>query len=722
MEDAAEQATETEVEMSPFLSALRCFFLICQHYSIEVAPERFMGAKEEDIDGSLLSLMESVGLRGKLLKKRAWKQLKSLDGYPIMVEHKSGHWVIVVNIAPAPDGQENVAVMDPCSEQSGLKLLPRQEFEALWSGTVLLNKEGYESEDNTRPFGFRWFIPEIMKQRRYFRDIVVTMMMSNMISLVMPLAFQIMLDKVLPHHSYDTLFTLTMVLIVVTVFDLIFGYVRNVLTLYATNKIDARLLTRTFEHLLRLPMPFFEGMPTGILIQHMRQAEAIRGFLTGHLFSTILDATALPLLLVALTLYSGKLTIVVLLFTFAMLMVIVFMLPLIRKQLEFLYQAEGLRAADLVETIHGMREVKSMALEPSRNASWSDRVTNSIIQRTKMGQIGAIGDVISGILQGLMGLSVLCVGILEVFDGNMTVGALVAFNMLSGRVTGPLSGMVFLIRDYQSTALAVKMLGGVMDHPPERDVNQHGSTHPITGELTFNEVTFFYKGAARPALHKVSFKVEQGQIIGVVGRSGSGKTTLTRMIQSIHAPQEGSILLNGNPVGGLDLAHLRHNVGVVLQENILFRGTIRENIAAARPDASLADVIEMAKLAGADEFIDRLPRSYETFVEEGGSNFSGGQRQRIAIARVLLLAPPLLIFDEATSALDPESEAIIRQNLGRISQGRTMLIVSHRLSSLVTSDAILVLDQGSVVDFAPHAILLERCDIYRYLWDQQHSF
>jgi subfamily B ATP-binding cassette protein HlyB/CyaB len=306
-----------------------------------------------------------------------------------------------------------------------------------------------------------------------------------------------------------------------------------------------------------------------------------------------------------------------------------------------------------------------------------------------------------------------------VFGGHLSIGALVAFNMLSGRVSGPLVQIVALINEYQETALSVKMLGTVMDHPPERDASFKGAQPVITGEMEFDNVLFRYPGAANPALDRVSFRFEEGQMIGIVGRSGSGKTTVTRLIQGIHAPQEGMIRLNGHDIRQLDLGHLRRSVGVVLQDNFLFRGTIRENIAASKPDAPLSEVVEAARLAGAEEFIDRLPLSYDTFIEEGASNLSGGQRQRIGTARALLMKPRLLIFDEATSALDPESEAIVQKNLSEIARGRTMIIVSHRLSSLVTSDAILVLDQGRVVDFAPHPILLERCSIYAHLWQQQ---
>jgi ATP-binding cassette subfamily B protein len=301
----------------------------------------------------------------------------------------------------------------------------------------------------------------------------------------------------------------------------------------------------------------------------------------------------------------------------------------------------------------------------------------------------------------------------------MTIGALVAFTMLSGRVTGPLVQIVTLINEYQEAALSVRMLGTVMNTPAEARSGQRLTRPPITGALRFEGVTFRYSGSVTPALDRVSFTAEQGQVIGVVGRSGSGKTTVTRLIQGIHAPQEGLIRFGEADIRTIELDHLRRHVGVVLQENLLFRGTLRDNIAAARPDAALPAVIEAARLAGALEFIERLPHGFDTMVEEGASNFSGGQRQRIAIARALITRPPLLILDEATSALDPDSEAIIQANLHEIARGRTMIIVSHRLSSLVTSDAILVLEQGRVMDCAPHAVLLERCDVYRHLWQQQ---
>ncbi|MDX2143149.1 MAG: peptidase domain-containing ABC transporter [Rhodospirillaceae bacterium] len=702
------------------MTALRALFLVAMHHGVQIAPEKFSGVSEADTVGSLLRLMREVGLAGKLLRNRVWEDLTGLgSAYPVMAEHVDGTWTIIASTMPGPDGTVVAAVLDPRAEQAGIKLMAREKFEATWTGRLLLCKRKFKLTDETQPFGFGWFMPEVIRNRRYLRDVAIAAMMTNIIGIATPLFFQIIIDKVIPHQSYQTLFAVVLAFILALIFDGVFSYMRQYLLLFASNKIDARLAARTFSHVMRLPMQFFESMPTGVLVKHMQQTESIRAFLTGRLFQTILDTLALPILLIALTLYSGYLTAVVLGFAAAIAAFIGILIPTFRRYLEQLYIAEGARQADLVETIHGMRAVKSLALESLRMKSWDEKVATSIRRRATVGYFSAAALTMVQLLQNMMQMAILGLGAALVFDGTLSMGALVAFNMLSGRVTGPLVQIVALINEYQQTALSVNMLGQVMNHAPERDPNQRGTRPLITGELEFQGVTYRYPGASVPALENVSFKVDEGQLIGVVGRSGSGKTTATRLMQGICTAQEGIIRLNGADIRNIDLAHLRRSIGVVLQDNILFRGTIRENIAAGKPDATLDEVMEAARLAGASEFIDRLPMSYETYVEESASNYSGGQKQRIAIARALLLRPRLMLFDEATSALDPESEAIVQQNIGEIARGRTMIVVSHRLSSLVGSDAILVLDKGSVVDFAPHSVLLERCDIYRHLWDQQ---
>jgi len=309
-------------------------------------------------------------------------------------------------------------------------------------------------------------------------------------------------------------------------------------------------------------------------------------------------------------------------------------------------------------------------------------------------------------------------GAILVFRQMRYVGELVAFQMISGRVTGPLVQLVSLVHSYQQCALSVRMLGTVMNRDQEPGIGR-GLRPIIDGEMQFDSVTFRYDPTAAPALDDVSFLIPRGKITGIVGRSGSGKTTLTRMIQGMHQPQSGIIRIDKLVMRELDISHVRQNIGVVLQDNFLFRGSIRDNIAMAKTNASFQEVVYVARLAGASEFIERMPQSYDTMLEENGSNLSGGQKQRLAIARALLKEPKILIFDEATSALDPESEAIIQRNLKQIARGRTVVVVSHRLTTLTDCDQIIVMEQGKIDMIGTHQQLLQSCKVYQELWYQQ---
>lgn len=670
----------------------------------------------------LTRLAGELGLKTKVLEGRRWKHLGRLGtAFPALARLTSGQFVILVGVAGQSDGSYRIAVLDPL-QNSGITPVQEEAFCRDWTGELLLLKRSYRLDDETQPFGLRWFFPEILRQGKHFRGVMIAAMMMNIIAFAGPLMFQIVIDKVVPHQNTQTLFVVMLVFVTSTLFDAVFNYVRQNLLIFSTNKIDARLLTRTFAHLMSLPLHFFEANTAGVLSKHMQQAEKVRQFLTGRLLQTLLDALALPILIVVLTLYSAKLMLVVLLFSLMIAAIIGLLVPLFRQRLQQLYQAEGARQAHLVEAVHGMRTIKSLTLEPTQRTEWDRKVAQSVTMNGRVSRMAAGANVVTQCLEKLMGIAVIGLGAYSVFDGSLSIGALVAFNMLSARVTGPLVQIVGLINEYQETALSIQMLGTVMNHPPERPANYRGIRPPVKGRLEFENVTFRYPGSSRAAIDRLSFTVEPGQVIGVVGRSGSGKTTLTRLIQAIQNSQEGVIRLDGVDLRQFDLGHLRSHIGVVLQENFLFRGTIAQNIAAARPDAPRAHVIAAARLAGASEFIERLERSYDTMIEENGANFSGGQRQRLGIARALILRPPILIFDEATSALDPETEGIIQANLAEIARGRTMVIVSHRLSSLVNSDNILVMEEGRQLDFAPHDILLERCEIYAHLWQQQTRY
>jgi ATP-binding cassette subfamily B protein len=395
--------------------------------------------------------------------------------------------------------------------------------------------------------------------------------------------------------------------------------------------------------------------------------------------------------------------------------------PTFQRRLKDLYQAEGERQSMMVETIHGMRTVKALAIEPAQRRLWDQRSARSINMHFRVGSLAITGNAITDFLGKLLPVVIIVLGAQEVFDQTMSVGALIGFQMLASRVSGPLISMVGLVNEYQETVISIKMMGEMMNHPSEGRATAGGLRPELVGEISFEDVTFRYPGSTNAALDGASFTIPAGKVVGIVGRSGSGKTTLTKLIQGLYSVQEGIVRFDRVDAREIELAHLRRQIGVVLQENFLFRGTVRDNISAARPEATFEEIVAAADAAGASEFIERMAQGYNTLLEENASNLSGGQKQRLSIARALLTKPRILILDEAASALDPESEAIFIKNLSRIAVGRTVVMISHRLSTLVNAHAILVMQQGRLMDSGTHTELLSRCDTYQHLWNQQTS-
>jgi len=367
-----------------------------------------------------------------------------------------------------------------------------------------------------------------------------------------------------------------------------------------------------------------------------------------------------------------------------------------------------------------MRTVKSLNLEPRREEAWDNAAADSVNTYVQVGKISLAANTLSSFIEKALSVTIVCVGAFLVFGGALTVGGLVAFNMLAGRVISPVLQLIGLLNNYQEVMMSVEMLGEIMNRPGENS-GQRGLTPPIAGAIEFDKVTFRYPGTEKPALKDVSLKIPAGAMIGIVGRSGSGKTTLSALLQGLHPITEGAIRIDGHNIRDIDLGYLRSQNGVVPQEPFLFRGSIKDNIRMGEPTASYEDVVRAARMAGADEFIQQLPKRYDTDLEEGAVNLSGGQKQRISIARALLRQPRIILFDEATSALDPESEAVVVKNLKEIAKGRTTIVISHRLATIRDADAILVLDNGMLNDVGSHAQLLQRNFVYNQLWNQQHT-
>lgn len=701
-------------------TALACLVGAAARHGVELTADRLRHTYSLTGDTieprTLLRIAKSEGLKARQLKM-AWRDLVALrEAYPAIVLLANGNWVQVTG---TDETGSAVHVIDPMATRSDPFAVPREKFEKLWTGTVLLIKRGRRTPSHAAAFSFRWFIPDLMREWRLFTDVAIAAIVLYALALITPIFFQLVIDKVLVHESYSTLYVLAGGVCIALVFEGVFNFLRRYLLLYATNRTDIRVATKTFKHLLDLPISFFEQSSAGVLVKHMQQAGRIRDFLTGRLFLTLLDALSLIVFLPLLAMYSWRLTLLVLAFTAAIGLVVACLVGPFRKRLRALYEVEADRQALLVESVHGMRTIKSLAMEPLQAKAWNDRSAESVAMRFRVEQMSAAANATTSLLEKLMGVAIVGLGALEVFDGAMTIGALVAFNMLAGRVSGPLVQMVTMIHEYQEVALSVQMLGEIMNRKPERESAAQGLQPVLSGHIEFEGVSFRYGSEGAPALDNISFSVPAGSMLGIVGRSGSGKTTLTRLMQGLYPPQQGLIRIDETDVRELCLVHLRRSIGVVLQDSFLFKGTVRDNIACVKPGATLEDTVSAARLAGATEFIERLPRGFDTLLEENAANLSGGQKQRLAIARALITNPKILIFDEATSALDPESERIIRDNLKNIAKGRTVIIVSHRLSTLANCDSILVIERGRIDAMGRHDQLLAQCGTYRHLWNQQ---
>jgi len=642
---------------------------------------------------------------------------------PFLAHLTNGAYVVVLQtLVTEPSGADAkggqmVVLFNPRAPEANLFPIPRAEFEQYWTGEIILLKRPYKLSDTDRKFGLGWFVPEFWRQRALLRNVVIAAVAMHLLALAVPIFFQIVIDRVLVYLSISTLVVIAIGVCLAIFFDAILNWLRGYFVLRTASRIDIRVAKTTFSHLMQLPISFFEASLAGVVTKHMQQGSQIREFLTGRLLMTLLDLPALVIFLPLMAWYSGWLTAVVMGVTLLLAGVIAAMIGPYRRRLRKLYRAEAQRQSLLVESIHGMRTVKSLNLEARRQESWENAAADAVRNYVQVGKISLAANTFSQFIERALTIAIVVVGAFLVFAHKLTVGELVAFNMLSSRVISPVLQLIGLLNNYQEVLMSVEMLGEIMNRPTE--ATRRGLTPTLRGDIELDKVTFRYPNTDRPALRDFSVRIPAGGMIGIVGRSGSGKTTLSALLQGLYYPSEGAIRIDGHDIRDIDLAFLRGQSGVVPQEPFLFRGSIRDNIRMGQPTATFEDVVLAARQAGADEFVQQLPQRYDTVLEEGAVNLSGGQKQRISIARALLRAPRIIIFDEATSALDPESEAVVVRNLAQIARGRTTIVISHRLQTIRNADTILVLDEGCLMDSGPHDQLLHRNPIYRQLWAQQ---
>ena len=715
------QAAATQADSTAVAALVR----VARHHGLEYSAEELIRAHQfegpEPAPALLSKMAERAGLQAKAARIQRGELAGLADSLPAIMLLPQGKALILEKVHDQ-DGVKLALIEDPGSATGTTVLVDEPRLFESWNGELMLLSRRWKITDQDKPFGFSWLIGQFVLERRLVRDISVAAIFMSLLALFPVMIVMVVLDRVINYKSFSTLGVITVALIAVTLFETTFGYLRRLMILIASSRIDARINLHVFDKLINLKMSYFEKTPTGVISGKIGQIWKVRSFIMMQVFGTLLDSVTLLVLLPVLFYLNWKLTFYVLGLAFGILGIYIAFLPEVGRRTGRVIAAEQAMGSHMIETIYGIRTVKSLCLEGLKRFQRDRRVAKVIETHRDLDRISNWPQTLVMPLERMIYSGTIIIGCYMALtdpDGT-TAGTVIAFAMLAGRVTGPIVSMAGMLNAFEDARGALGEVASVMNQPPEEGRTGTGLRLPISGHVIFDEVRFRYSPTAAYALNEVSFEIPRGTIFGVMGRSGSGKTTVTRLLQGLNREYQGTIKIDGMDLRQIDLDHLRSSIGVVPQENFLFSGTIRDNISAPRPNAGMEVIVRAAQMAGAEEFIERLEKGYDTEVEEGAVNFSGGQRQRLAIARALLVDPQILILDEATSALDAESEAIVNANLMRIAAGRTVIIISHRLSSLMTADAILVLERGKFYDVGKHEELLQRCDIYQSLWYQQN--
>lgn len=601
------------------------------------------------------------------------------------------------------------------------ELLSGAQFEALWSGELILvtSKASFAAE--MARFDFTWFIPAVVKYRKTLLEVLMISLVLQIIGLVTPMFFQVVMDKVLVNHAMKTLNVIAIGLIAATIFESVLTGIRTAVFANTSSKIDVELGSRLFAHLLSLPISYFQARRAGDSVARIRELENIRSFLTSNAMTLVLDIVFSFVFLAVMLWYSVTLTLIVLASIPVYLILSFVFTPILRHRLNDKFNKGAENQSFLVETLTGMDTLKAMAVEPRWQQRWDKQLAAYVAAGLSTTNIALVASGGVTLVSKLVTAGIMWLGALLVVDNKMTVGELVAFNMLAGQVSSPILRLAQLWNDFQQVGISMSRLGDILDARSEV-VGNKTRIPPLAGEIGFDQVFFRYRPESPDVIRAVSLTVRPGEIIGIVGRSGSGKSTLTKLVQRLYLPDRGRVTVDGQDLAVIDTASLRQQIGVVLQENNLFSRSIRDNIALSDPAMPMEAIIAAARLAGAHEFICQLPEGYDTQVGEHGTGLSGGQRQRIAIARALISNPRILIFDEATSALDYESEKIIQDNMRQICAGRTVLIIAHRLSAVRDAHRIIVMERGQIVEAGRHEELLSKPQgIYAHLHQLQSS-
>lgn len=690
-----------------------CFVILAKYFNVNIpknAKDKFCDLEKTEFE--MIRLAKELGLKVKAGRLSVKKMQKTV--VPLIAEKQDGNYILLLAFH-----NDTWTILDPLK---GIpEMISNDNLSQQISGRILaFGKKTNSFCGSGEKFGFRWFIPTILKFRKQFICVLLAVFIVQIIGILTPLMTQVVVDKVLSHHALSTLHTIAIGIMIAYIYELLISCAKSYLFVHTTNRIDVILSAKLFHHLFALPLKYFESRRVGETVARVRELDSIRAFLTGTPLLSFIDLFFISLYVIVLFFYNVPLAMIMVasIPIFAILSFVI--TPLYKKNLDQRFYTGANAQSFLVESVSGVQTVKSFALENKFEEKWGDLQSDYVKAGYKTSMISSLSGLIATFIQRVIDLVILVQGAKMVMNGNMTIGQLVAFRMLANRVSGPVLRLVQLWQEYQQAALSVKKIGDIFNSPTEQMYRNHVSELPqLSGHICFEKVWFRYNVDSADVLKGVSFEIQPNRIIGLVGRSGSGKSTISKLMQRLYVPQNGKISIDGMDVSLMNLSQLRSQIGVVMQENFMFNGSVADNIAIHCPGKSIDEIIEVAKVAGAHDFIMELQEGYNTLIGEKGVSLSGGQKQRIAIARAIIHNPKLLIFDEATSALDYESESIIQNNMKKICKGRTVLIIAHRLSTLRVADEIMVIDKGEIIERGTHNQLMVDGGLYAYLYNKQ---
>ena len=709
--------TPTPVQsVYPFIyspnTAAACLTMVAQQLDnpvqLEWASRQLRGQRPKNV----VEAAEKLGLVLRHLQV-SWSELRQLS-FPALLLWNQGNstqnWVVAYGMKG-----HNLIIANPLNPSQTCESLPQLVVEACWDGQLWQ----VELIQKREKFNLGWFLPAVWRYRRLLVEVLLASFTLQLLGLTTPLITQVVIDKVMVQESLPTLDVMAIALLFVAVFEALLGILRLFIFTHTARRLDLSLSAQLFRHLMRLPLAYFESRRVGDTVARVQELEQIRQFLTGTALTVILDSIFAVVYLGLMFYYNIPLTIVALAVLPLFAGLTLFSTPILRNWLNETFNRSADSQSFLVETVTGIHSVKAHAAEPVARDRWEGLFARFIRTGFKASTTSNISSNIGDFFTSFSSLLILWFGAKLVIEHKLTVGQLVAFQMLSGRVTAPLLRLVQLWQNLQQVLLSVDRIGDILNVAPEAEPGTGLVLPEVKGQITFEQVFFRYQSQSELVLKGISFTVQPGQFIGIVGRSGSGKSTLSKLLQRLYQIESGRILIDGFDIKSADLASLRQQIGVVLQEDFLFNGSILENITLGNPDISAEEVVQAARYAVAHDFISELPQGYETNVGERGTALSGGQRQRIALARLFLSQAPILVLDEATSALDSETEQQVLQNLQKISVDRTVFLIAHRFAPLKRADLILVLERGVIAEHGTHTELLQQKGLYWSLYQRQ---